>query len=242
MTCLSIREKVHDFLDYRLSELEEADFRRHLGQCAQCRLFCEDFRWIQEALRLDSSLKPIAEEQLWQRIQARVPRGISARLGELWEDIPVYWRDLDGWVSRSRIIALPITLSILLLMLLHFSPLTIQEMPYPVLNLLGSPSSGFEQLVITPTPVRQQEGPLNGLMNTAWKIPYEDSLSLVVEITPEGYAQIDDILKYPKNQDLLEAVDLTLRRTRFETTSHLPKPFVIYSFQKIDVYGDQNGM
>ena len=79
-------------------------------------------------------------------------------------------------------------------------------------------------------------------MDTAWKIPYEDSLSLVAEITPEGYAQIDDILEYPKNQELLEAVDLTLRCTQFETRHHLSRPFVIYSFQKIDVYGDQKGM
>ncbi len=133
-------------------------------------------------------------------------------------------------------------LSILLLVLMHFSPLSMQGMTYPVLNRLGSPSSGFEQLVITHPPVRQQQGPLDGLMDTAWKIPYEDSLSLVAEITPEGYAQIDDILEYPKNQELLEAVDLTLRCTQFETRHHLSRPFVIYSFQKIDVYGDQKGM
>ncbi len=106
MTCRSIRGRVHDFLDHRLSEAEGANFRHHLGQCAQCSLFCEDFRWIQEELRLDSSLKPVAEEQLWQRIQARVPGRISERLGELWKEVLLYWRDLDDRILWSRVIAL----------------------------------------------------------------------------------------------------------------------------------------
>ena len=64
------------------------------------------------------------------------------------------------------------------------------------------------------------------------------SLSLVAEITPEGFAKIGDILEYPKSQDLLKAVGLTLSGGQFQAASaqNLDQSFVIYSFQKVDVY------
>ena len=242
MTCESVREKIHDFLDQQLSAREEIALRHHLERCVPCRHFCEDFRWIQEALGLESPLKSASEQQLWQRIQARVPRGFAPWLGESLREILTFWRDSDRRVLWSRLVALPVTCGFFLLILLDLSPFAIHEITYPVLTRLRSPSSRFERLVITPTPVHQQEGSLNGLRSTVWRIPYEDSLSLVAKITPEGYAQINDVLEYPKSRELLEAVDLTLRRTQFESTSHLSKPFVIYSFQKINVYGSQKGM
>ena len=87
-------------------------------------------------------------------------------------------------------------------------------------------------------PVRYQTGELDDLMNAVWKMPFEDSLSLVAEIGPEGFVQIGSVLEYPRSPMLLDAVDLTLRGSRFEiAASHdLDSPFMIYSFQKVDVY------
>ncbi len=75
-------------------------------------------------------------------------------------------------------------------------------------------------------------------MSAVWKMPFEDSLSLVAAITPEGSAEIGDVLEYPKSQELLRAIALTLRSSQFQTAGahRLDHPFVIYSFQKVDVY------
>ncbi len=81
-------------------------------------------------------------------------------------------------------------------------------------------------------------------MSAVWKIPFEDSLSLVATITPEGSAKIGDVLEYPKSPDLLEAVELTLSGGQFQTVSapNLDDSFVIYSFQKVDVYEHRRGL
>lgn len=243
MNCRNAREKLHDFLDQELDSTEMVAFRRHLEQCNECRRLIAGFGWIQEALRMESRLTAVAEEQLWQRIQAQLPRSVTAWLKEVWRGCFAFWRNLDRRLLWSKLVALPVACSLFVLLMLNFSALSIQEVSYPVLNLLQLPSDGFEQLVVTPVPVRQDRASqINELMSTAWKMSYEDSLSLVVKITREGHAEIDDVLEYPKNQELLEAVDLALRHTQFETAPKVPKPFAIYSFQKIDVYGDQRGM
>ena len=81
-------------------------------------------------------------------------------------------------------------------------------------------------------------------MTAVWKIPFEDSLSLVAKITPDGSAEIGDVLEYPKSPDLLEAVELTLSGGQFQTVNaqNLDDTFVIYSFQKVDVYENPWGL
>lgn len=242
MNCQNLREKLHDFLDEELACTEMAAFERHLEHCAQCRRLRDEVGLIQEALYIESRLSTVAEEQLWHRIQTRLPRSVKTRLREVWKRGSAFWQDLDRRIVWSKLMALPVACGLFALILLDFSTLPMEKVTYPVLNLLPPPSSGFEQLVVTPLTVRQNGAQINGLMSTAWKMPYEDSLSLLVEITPEGHAEIDDILEYPKNRELLHAVGLTLRRAQFESAPELIEPFVIYSFQKIDVYGDQKGM
>jgi hypothetical protein len=73
-------------------------------------------------------------------------------------------------------------------------------------------------------------------MDTAWRLPYEDSLSLVAEINEEGYAEIGDVLEYPKSQKLFDAVDRALRNSQFVASDTRSRSRVIFSFQKIDVW------
>jgi hypothetical protein len=69
-------------------------------------------------------------------------------------------------------------------------------------------------------------------------------LSLVAKLTPEGSAKIGDVLEYPKSPDLLEAVELTFSGGQFQTVSaqNSDDTFVIYSFQKVDVYENRRGL
>ena len=89
--------------------------------------------------------------------------------------------------------------------------------------------------------VVQDRSELLDLVDTAWRLPYEDSLVLVAEIKPEGHAEIDSVLKSPRSYALLDAVGTTLRGSQFKEVGKLASPFFIYSFQKIDVY-EQRGL
>ncbi len=104
--------------------------------------------------------------------------------------------------------------------------------------------SPLSRPVIAQVSVRYQGTEFEDLMTTVWKIPFEDRLSLVAKITADGSAQIGDVLEYPKSPDLLEAVELTLRGGQFQTVSaqNSDVSFVIYSFQKIDVYENRRGL
>ena len=83
---------------------------------------------------------------------------------------------------------------------------------------------------------RQGQTKFKNLMETAWRLPYEDSLSLVAEITEEGHAEIGNVLEYPKSRELFDAVDLALRSSQFVASDSSLRPCVIFSFQKIDVW------
>lgn len=242
MTCKNGRARIQEYLDRQLSALETVAFERHLSECPSCQQYCSEVAWVRQALRLEAGLTPAGADHLWGRVQARRPRPLRVTLSERWESFCAFWRDLEPALLWSKVAALPVACGFFVLIMLQFSPLWIQEVTYPVLTLFRPPSSVFEQLTVTSVAVRQEGAQIDGLMSTVWKMPYEDSLSLVAEITPEGHAQIDNILEYPKSLQLLEAVDLALRGTQFEAAPTLPNPFVIYSFQKIDVYGGQRGL
>lgn len=242
MNCEEVRNRIHDLLDDAPGGRHQEACRAHLQQCPECRKLYEDLLWVGEMLRVESRMSSAMQEQTWQRIQARIPPPFATRLSAWWGNFVAFWRDLDRAIVWSRVVAVPVTCASFALVMLQFSRLPIPEVIYPVFTVFQPSSALLERVVVTPTPARQPELEINGLMNTVWKMPYEDSLSLVAEITPEGYAQIDDVLQYPKDQRLLEAVDLALRRTQFEMSPSASKPFLIYSFQKIDVYGDQRGL
>ena len=98
------------------------------------------------------------------------------------------------------------------------------------------------QPVLTQVSARFKKSEISDLMTAVGKIPFEDSLSVVVEITSDGHALISEVLEYPKSQDLLRAVDLSLRQSRFEAETDAVQPFVIYSFRKVDVYSSGGGL
>ena len=108
-----------------------------------------------------------------------------------------------------------------------------------------SPTSDpLSRPIIAHVSVHYRGTEIEDLMRAVWKIPFEDSLSLVAKITPEGSDEIGDVLEYPKSPDLLKAVERTLRGGQFQTVSaqNLDDSFVIYSFQKVDVYENRRGL
>jgi hypothetical protein len=150
-------------------------------------------------------------------------------------------RDLDARLVWTRLAGTPIALTLILLILFSLVPAKTQRLPFLV--VLTPMDMEVDQPVhILNIEVAQSRAEFNHLMTTAWRLPYEDSLSLVAEIEPEGHAIIGDILEYPKSYALLSAVNTALRGTNFEAISERPRAFLIFSFQKIDVYERSVGL
>ena len=241
MTCQELRQQIHDFLDGELPPRDFAAFNEHVKQCAGCQRYQDEFSWLKNALSVER-LSQSAQEMLWKRVRLRVERNWKTRILELGDLLRTCWRDLDRGVLWSKLTATPVTLLVFAMILTQFGQSSLHE--YPMMATLSPTSSPLSRPVIAQVSVHYQGSEFEDLMTAVWKIPFEDSLSLVAKITPDGSAEIGDVLEYPKSPDLLEAVELTLSGGQFQTVraQNLDDTFVIYSFQKVDVYENRRGL
>ncbi len=241
MTCQELRQQIHEFLDGELPPRDFAAFNEHVKHCAGCQRYQDEFHWIKDALSFQR-LSPSAQKELWKRVKLQVGRTWKTRILEFGDDLRTFWRDLDRGVLWSKLTAAPVTLAFFAAILTQFGQVDFQE--YPMMAALSPTSSSLSEPVIAQVSVHYRGTEFEDLMTAVWKIPFEDSLSLVASITPEGSARIGDVLEYPKSPALLEAVELTLSGGHFQTvnTRNLDDFFVIYSFQKVDVYGKRRGL
>lgn len=241
MTCQELRQQIHDFLDGELPPRDFAAFNVHVKQCAGCQRYHDEFSWLKSALAVER-LSQSAQEMLWKRVRLRVERNWKTRILELGDLLRTCWRDLDRGVLWSKLTATPVTLVVFAMILTQFGQGSLHE--YPMMATLSPTSSPLSRPVITQVSVHYPGTEFEDLMTAVWKIPFEDSLSLVAKITPDGSAEIGDVLEYPKSPDLLEAVELTLSGGQFQTVNaqNLDDTFVIYSFQKVDVYENPWGL
>lgn len=242
MKCRKVRSKIHDYMDQRLDGRESREVEDHLSRCPGCHDLYLEFRQISGLLAGRLTLSPVAGQRVFHQVRSKGRLTWSARVVGVIDQIYTFSRDLDRGLVWSKVVALPVSLTFFALIMVHFSPVRIQELTYAVISSSQATVLHVRPLMVRQVQARQKESQLEQLIDTAWRIPYEDSLSLVAEITPEGNAQIDDILEYPKSAELLDAVALTLRNSRFHSVSKLSRPFLIYSFQKIDVYETERGL
>ncbi len=241
MTCQKLRQQIHEFLDGELPPKDFAALNEHVKHCAGCRHYQDEFNWLKDALSFQR-LSPSAQEELWKRVKLQVERTGKTRILEFGESLRTFWRDLDSGILWSKLTATAVTLAFFAAILTQFGQVTFQE--YPMLATFSPTPSSLSGPVIAQVSVHYKGTEIEDLMTAVWKIPFEDSLSLVANITPEGSARIGDVLEYPKSPDLLEAVELTLSGGQFQAASaqNLTNSFVIYSFQKVDVYENRRGL
>jgi hypothetical protein len=241
MTCLELRQQIHEFLDGELPPRDFAALNEHVKQCAGCQHYQDEFNWLKDALSIQR-LSPSAQEQLWKRVKLQVERDWKTRIFEFGDSLRTFWRDLDRRILWSTLTAAPVTLAFFAAILTQFGQVNFLE--YPMMATSSPTSSALSEPVTAEVSVHYKGTEIEDLMSAVWKIPFEDSLSLVANITPEGSVTIGDVLEYPKSPDLLEAVGLTLSGGQFQAASaqNLDNSFVIYSFQKVDVYETRTGL
>jgi len=233
MSCQQAKQSLHEYMDGELRGQETLSVRAHLEVCDECRRHLDELLLIQGALAIPVSLPGPSQQQILGRIAARSQRGWLAPLAELLDYSWTYWRDLDKNVVRAKLVAVPLSLMFFFMIAGQFPERAMQAWTYSVFHRSEVSQSGDRPVMIE---VFQPSREINDLVDAAWRIPYEDSLSLVAEIDPFGGASIGDILEYPKNLELLEKVGRTLEQARFDFGEAVPESFIIYSFQKIDVH------
>jgi hypothetical protein len=234
MKCQEVSKKIHDFLDRELPSAEADRFERHLQECLACRTLHDELNWTKTLISERLRLTEISQDQLWRHIQTAAKRNFRTVLWEVWDNFRTFWRDLDRRIIWSKLSAVPVTVCFFVIILMQFPQSLLREFSYPAFAFTTVGTTSEPVL----TKVYARHGPaLSGLATAAWRIPYEDSFSLIAQITPEGYAQIEDVLQYPKSPELLIAADSALKDSEFQTARNfLNTPLVVFSFQKIDVY------
>ena len=235
MYCQEVSQKLNQFVDGEMSPFEARVVERHLHDCPLCDRHLSELQLIRGALS-----SPV---YLPEGSRKRMRHTLITRAHRRWSDYPSIFlrkflttlRDMDPQSALCRLSAFPVSLGFLFVLASQLPRLPVQHWTFPVYaSDLDSPTTSSRPPVLVQ--VLQSNQRINELLDTAWRIPYEDSFSLVAEISPEGNARIGNILEYPKTMELLYAVDLTLQESQFEGTSEMSNAFMIYSFQKVDVY------
>ena len=242
MTCQSISEKIHDFIDFRLAPGETFQVEKHLSTCPTCRQLHAELTSIQSILSGRLRLPEASSVRCLERIRRkRFWNEPLASLQQVSGNLRSFLRDMNRTLVMARLAALPMTLCCFAILIGQFPVLSLDVVKFPALSMQGWTTSTRVETISTKTfATRRGQTRFKELMDTAWRLPYEDSLSLVAEISPEGHARIGDVLEYPKSDELYNAADLALRSSRFAAIDSRSRPFVIFSFQKIDVWEEYN--
>ena len=235
MYCQEVHEKLNQFVDGELSAFEARVVQRHVGDCPQCGHHLNELELVRRALSSPVYLPDGSRKRMRQALLTWTRRRWSDYPSDFLRNLLTALRDLDRRSALCRLSALPVSFVFLCALASQLPRLPVQQWTFPVhASELDSPATSGRPPVLVQ--VLQSNASVNELVDTAWKIPYEDSFSLIAKISPEGNARIESILVYPKTMELLHAVDLTLRESHFDGTSEMSNAFLIYSFQKVDVY------
>jgi len=241
MRCAEFQNKVHEFMDLRLGARQMNDMDRHMAGCPACETLYRQFTLLRKSLAAKHTLPQASADALLLRIRRDHEKSLLDRARERIGDLAAAWRDIDWRFVWSKATAVPLTLCFFAAILMQFIPIRVEKMTAVLVSSQEMRPGQPAHHLLRSVEMRQDRSRFEVLIDTAWRLPYEDSLSLVVEITSDGSAEIGDVLEYPKSYALLDAVDSALKQSRFET-GDLENPVLIYSFLKIDVYDDNLGL
>ena len=235
MYCHEVSQKLSQFVDGEMSRFEARVVQRHLEDCPLCDRHLNELQLIRGALSSPVYLPEGSRKRMRHTLITRARRRWSGYPSIFLRNFLATLRHLDRQSALCRLSAFPVSLVFLFVLASQLPRLPVQHWTFPVYaSDLNSPTTSSRPPVLVQG--FQSNASINELMDTAWRIPYEDSFSLVAEISPEGNAQIGNVLEYPKTMELLNAVGLTLQESQFEGTSEMSNAFFVYSFQKVDVY------
>lgn len=229
MTCRDFVENIHDFLDARLPAREMASLDSHMQSCKRCRRAYREYVEVQEMVVERSHLPGASSRAILTKLRRRDWKAFFRELCDrVWTSV----RDLDRRLVCVRASTAPFALGLFLILLIQFAPADTERLAFmaiePQLHQHSLPR-------VLNVEVRQKQREFDEMLHAAWRLPYEDSLSLIAEVQPEGRLKVEGVLEYPKSDALLNAAHAALNTSYLEQAG-LSNSLLIFSFQKIDVY------
>ncbi len=235
MNCEETAREFDAWWDGELTGRQAREVELHLEGCAPCARRRREMEALQEFLQENQRMPEALAAGVWRSVR---PGGRSNPWRRYLSRTVHTARDLlriERRTLTAKLAAAPVTLLLFLLVSGQFSGAVWQPWSYPLVEVSDDMARRPAEPVMVQVLHSKQE--LRSLVEVAWKLPYEDSLSVVAGIQPEGNARIESVLESPRSPELLEAVDWALRHSKFEQAGLHGESAVIYSFQKIDVYG-----
>jgi hypothetical protein len=230
MTCREFIDNVHDLLDSRLQGREASSLVAHMEGCSRCRRIYAQYVQLQHLVSERAHLPGASSRLILRRLQRRTWRGF---LGSVLDRAWTWARDFDRRLLYLRATTAPFALGFFLFLLVQFAPADTERLAYMAIE----PQLARHNLPrVLNVEVRQNQPEFDAMLTAAWRLPYEDSLSLIAEVQPEGRLKVEGVLEYPKSDALLNAAHAALNTSYLEQSGNLSNSLLIFSFQKIDVY------
>lgn len=230
MTCHEFEANIHDFLDSRLPGRTMTSIEAHIEQCGRCREIYLQYASLREMMAERAHLPAASSRIILKKLRRR---GWLSTFAEWADQIRIWVRDLDRRLLYVRASAAPFALGFFLFLWAQFAPADSQRLAFMAIE----PQIARHELPrVLNVEVRQNQTEFDAMLRAAWRLPYEDSLSLIAEVQPEGRLKVEGVLEYPRSNALLNAVHAALNTSYLEQGSGLSNSLLIFSFQKIDVY------
>ena len=253
MECKKFELMASAYLDRRLTDAEMVAYRAHLSACGDCRLHLDEVE--QASLMLRELQSPESPREL----HGYVMREVASRVRK---EISLAQRAL-AWLTRfnPRLVAYSTgsVISALLFTLVFsgFRPIPVpaveanetalifpvvsgSEREYHSYNNLPQDKDSATEEHYYQLPRVLDNSALVSFSHIVYCKPGNEAMSAMVEVDPDGRAQLIDVLNAPKDPYIVEQLWWTLRSRTFQpaTVSGHPVPTRIIMFvEKVDVSG-----
>ncbi|HSR68195.1 MAG TPA: zf-HC2 domain-containing protein [Acidobacteriota bacterium] len=219
MKCRETREFVHEFVDGELSGFEENRIEQHLQSCSRCRRYVDEMRFVQEALSVRAPLPRASSHLLWNNVRQRTAFTWQQRIGLALERLTDRFRDMESRVLWARLGAVPLSLAFFALLIAQMGQFSSSLFP-----MLRGNAPGHTEVVFTPGRLPQDRAAL--FVKTVEKLDGEDHAAVVAHVRQDGRVEIEGVAEYPENLRLLDALEESVRATRFASSPGRGRTFV----------------
>lgn len=219
MNCREIQELVHEFVDGELSGVEEHRIEKHLESCNRCRREVEEIRFLQGALSVRAPLPQASSHLLWNNIRRSTAFTWRQRLGLALERVTDRFRDMESRVLWARLGAVPLSLACFALLIAQMGQFSSSLIP-----VLRGSALGRTEVVFAQGRMPQDRAAL--FVKTVEQLDGEDHAAVVAHVRQDGSVEIEGVAEYPDNLRLLDALEESVRATRFDSSPSRGRTFV----------------
>ena len=234
MRCGTWHSLIHEYLDGELNAQQEAEIEEHLTRCPACSDRCDEYSAVSQLMTVPVRLSESSSDLLYQRIRRKIQLTYRQRLAELVDTVRIGWRDMDSRKLWAKLAAVPLTVLFFSTLMPQIQHRDFLNLPFPVFSTQGSRMSQPTPPMVQVVNGRQELDGFNRMLHVVNAIPYEDQTAVLLGIDQGGKVAIDGILEQPKNPRMLEAIDESVKTTRFGPQRESRQ--LIHYFLKIDVY------